>query len=87
MIWQLQDTKARFSEVVQRAKRDGPQTVTLRGERAAVVLSAEDYDRLAGGEANFVEALLDGPAWPDALVGAINDRSIDLPRDERGDHW
>jgi prevent-host-death family protein len=44
MDWPLQDAKNRFSEVVQRARREGPQTVTLRGERAAVVLSAADYD-------------------------------------------
>jgi prevent-host-death family protein len=81
MIWQLQDAKARFSEVVQRARRDGPQTVTLRGERAAVVLSAEDYDRLAGGAGSFVEALLEGPDWPDTIVDAINDRDRGLPRD------
>jgi prevent-host-death family protein len=44
MDWSLQDAKNRFSEVVRRARREGPQTVTLRGERAAVVLSAADYD-------------------------------------------
>ena len=48
MDWHLQDAKNNFSKVVQRARTEGPQTVTLRGERAAVVLSAEDYDRLAG---------------------------------------
>ena len=47
MNWPLQDAKNRFSEVVKRARAEGPQTVTLRGARAAVVLSAEDYDRLA----------------------------------------
>jgi prevent-host-death family protein len=46
MDWSLQDAKNRFSEVVRRARREGPQTVTLRGERAAVVLSAADYDAL-----------------------------------------
>ena len=46
MEWQLQDAKNRFSELVQRARKDGPQIVTLRGERAAVVLSAEAFDAL-----------------------------------------
>jgi prevent-host-death family protein len=50
MNWHLQDAKNNFSKVVQRARGEGPQTVTLRGERAAVVLSAEDYDRLSGKE-------------------------------------
>jgi prevent-host-death family protein len=81
MNWQLQEAKARFSEVVQRARTEGPQTVTLRGERAAVLVSAADYDRLTGGEMNFVDALLEGPAWPDELVETINNRVKDLPRD------
>ena len=38
MEWQLQDAKNRFSKVVQKARQEGPQVVTLRGERAAVIL-------------------------------------------------
>jgi antitoxin Phd len=44
--WKLQDAKARFSEVVRAARLYGPQRVTVRGESAAVVISAEDYARL-----------------------------------------
>jgi prevent-host-death family protein len=44
--WKLEDAKARFSEVVRRAQEEGPQTVTVRGQRRAVVLAAEEYDRL-----------------------------------------
>lgn len=44
--WQLQEAKARFSALVREAVEDGPQTITVRGRRAAVILSAEDYDRL-----------------------------------------
>jgi antitoxin Phd len=45
--WKLQDAKARFSEVIRAARMHGPQRVTIRGENAAVVISAEDYARLA----------------------------------------
>ncbi len=45
--WKLEDAKARFSEVVRRAHEQGPQSVTVRGRRAVVILDAEDYDRLA----------------------------------------
>jgi len=48
--WALQDAKARFSEVVRAAKKE-PQTITLRGEEAAVVVSAEEYRRLKGRSA------------------------------------
>jgi antitoxin Phd len=46
--WQLQDAKARFSEVVRRAVEQGPQHVTVNGEERAVVVSAQEYDRLVG---------------------------------------
>ncbi len=45
--WQLQDAKARFSQLFRRARDEGPQRVTRHGKDAVVVLSAEQYDRLA----------------------------------------
>jgi antitoxin Phd len=44
--WQLQDAKARFSELVRAAQTDGPQTVTVRGEPAVVVVSQRQYRSL-----------------------------------------
>jgi prevent-host-death family protein len=75
MEWQLQDAKNRFSELVQRARKEGPQIVTLRGERAAVVLSAETFDALTADRPSLVEHLLSGPAWPDDLVETVNTRA------------
>ena len=45
--WKLQDAKAHFSQVVREARQQGPQRVTLHGQDAVVILSAEDYERLA----------------------------------------
>jgi prevent-host-death family protein len=44
MEWQLQQAKAKFSELVQKAIDDGPQTVTRHGKPTVVVLSAEQFD-------------------------------------------
>ena len=44
--WKLQDAKARFSEVVRRARTEGPQRVTTRGHDAVVVIAADELDRL-----------------------------------------
>ena len=41
--WKLQDAKARFSEVVDRALRDGPQLVTRHGENAVVIVAYRDF--------------------------------------------
>ena len=43
--WSLQDAKNRFSGVVEAAQRK-PQTVTKHGKPAAVVVAADEYDRL-----------------------------------------
>src|ERR1700739_4706685 len=45
--WKLQDAKPHFSQVVREARERGPQRVTVHGRDAVVVLSAEDYARLA----------------------------------------
>ena len=44
--WQLQEAKARLSELVKSAQQKGPQQITVHGKPAAVVLSCTDYDRL-----------------------------------------
>jgi prevent-host-death family protein len=61
--WQLQDAKARFSEVVRLAKQEGPQHVTVHGREEVVVIGADDFRRLAGertGKA-LVDAMQQSP--------------------------
>jgi prevent-host-death family protein len=48
--WKLEDAKARFSEVVRRARAEGPQRVTVRGRPAVVVVDADDFDRIASAK-------------------------------------
>jgi prevent-host-death family protein len=45
--WKLEDAKARFSEVVRHAREEGPQRVSVRGHDAVVVMSVEEFERLA----------------------------------------
>lgn len=44
--WQLQNAKARFSEVFRLARSHGPQRITRHGSEAVVVVPAEEFDRL-----------------------------------------
>ena len=44
--WQLQEAKAKLSEVIEVAAKNGPQTITQRGVETAVVLSIEEWRRL-----------------------------------------
>lgn len=56
-IWKLEDAKARFSEVVRRARKEGPQHVTVRGQDSVVIISTEELARLnaPAPEKPFVE--------------------------------
>ncbi len=45
--WRLEVAKAKFSELVRRARSEGPQRVTYRGADAVVILAIEEYERLA----------------------------------------
>jgi antitoxin Phd len=65
-VWQLQDAKNKFSELVERAAEGEAQVVTKRGKRAAVLVSAEEYARLKGQESgapavDFIQHILSAP--------------------------
>ena len=75
MNWHLQDAKNNLSKVVQKAIDEGPQTVTLRGKPAAVIVSADEYDRLKAGKKTLVDHILSGPEWPDEMIEEVNRRS------------
>jgi prevent-host-death family protein len=61
--WQLQEAKARFSEVVRRAKQEGPQHVTVHGREEVVIVGADEFRRLAGEQSGrvLVEAMQASP--------------------------
>ena len=61
MAWQLQEAKQRFSELVARARSEGPQRVTRHGRDAVVVVAAEEYDRLAGEEPDLLAFIRSAP--------------------------
>ncbi|GMR11368.1 MAG: hypothetical protein BMS9Abin28_2199 [Anaerolineae bacterium] len=71
-VWQLQEAKNRFSQLVNRALAEGPQVVTRRGEEVVVVLSKDDYSKLQQSRSSLLEFFRESP-----LVGA----KLDLARD------
>lgn len=44
--WQLQDAKNRLSELVRKAREEGPQTITVRGDDAVVVIAADQFRKI-----------------------------------------
>ena len=61
MRWQLQEAKQRFSELIRQARSKGPQVVTRHGKDVAVVVSIDEYRRLAGDKPDFKQFLLAAP--------------------------
>ena len=62
-VWQVQEAKNRFSELMERAVSDGPQTVTRHG-RAVVRVVAVAPDEAAvkhAADDGFVAYLLNSP--------------------------
>jgi prevent-host-death family protein len=59
--WQLQDAKNRFSEIVNKALRDGPQVVTRHGKKTVVIMSVEKYQSLVRPEVNIVDFFQESP--------------------------
>jgi prevent-host-death family protein len=45
MSWTVAEAKAKFSELVEQARVEGPQTITRNGRRAVVVVAAEEWER------------------------------------------
>lgn len=56
--WQVQDAKARFSELLDAAINNGPQVVTRRGIETAVLVPIEEWRRLQDSARPSVKALL-----------------------------
>jgi prevent-host-death family protein len=61
--WQLQEAKARLSEVIKKAAKEGPQSITVHGEPTAVLLSSEEYERLKHPRGSFVEFMRRSPLY------------------------
>lgn len=61
--WQLQEAKARLSEVIRQAAEVGPQTITMRGEPAAVVVSKNEYERLKRPRESFIDFMRNSPLY------------------------
>ena len=76
MLWQVQDAKQRFSELLRTAQAEGPQIVTRHGEEIAVVINIVEYRHLRGEVADFKDYLRSGPDFDDLEL----ERSPELPR-------
>jgi prevent-host-death family protein len=83
--WQLQEAKAKFSELFDRAVNEGPQVVTRRNKEAVVVIPEAEFRKLAEGPAKpapgMLETLLKCPKGPALKIERDpKDSVLNLPR-------
>ncbi len=76
--WQLQEAKNKFSNLVEKAQKIGPQVVTKHGKDAVVVLSIEEYNKLKKPKINLVSFFQNSPL---AKEKVLFERSNEKPRD------
>lgn len=60
-IWQLQDAKAKLSELVKQVLSSGPQGISLRGVLEVVLMSRKDYEKITGQKSSFVKLMRNSP--------------------------
>ncbi len=59
--WTVAEAKSKFSEMIERARSEGPQTITRNGREAAVVVGAEEWQRKTKRRGNLAEFLATSP--------------------------
>lgn len=59
--WTVAEAKAKFSEVIERAETQGPQTVTRHGRTAAVIVAADEWERRTRRIGNLAEFFASSP--------------------------
>ncbi len=79
-VWQLQEAKNKFSRLVEKARKNGPQIVTKHGREAVVVLSFEEYQKMVSPQCDLVEFFRKSPLRETGIdFSAL--RTKDLPRE------
>lgn len=73
--WQMQEAKARMSEVVKRAQNQ-PQEITLHGKSVAVVISRETFDRLSQSQDSLVDFMRRSPLYGADDITFERDQSL-----------
>jgi len=59
--WQLQEAKARFSELVNEVIEDGYQTITKNGRPVAVIISHDEFQKFTTPKKKLGEFLSESP--------------------------
>jgi prevent-host-death family protein len=59
--WTVAEAKAKFSEVIDKAQSDGPQTITRNGRTTAVIVAAEEWEKKTKRKGTLADFLAASP--------------------------
>jgi len=76
--WQLQEAKAKFSEVINEAIQHGPQIITKHGVETALLISVDDYKKVNKKDLKISQFFQNSPI---ANIDLDLKRSQDTPRE------
>ncbi len=82
--WQLQEAKAKFSQLVKAAEK-APQEITVHGRPTAVLMSMSEYERMASANdsSDISKPGTMGAFWELARKGELfEDEELEFPRDK-----
>jgi len=77
-VWQLQEAKNKFSQLVEKAQYEGPQFVTRHGKETVVVISVEEYQKIVKPKSNLFNFIQSSPL---SKVSLIIERDKSMARD------
>ena len=69
--WTVAQAKAKFSEVIDKAQSEGPQTITRNGRKTVIVVSAEEWERRARRQGTLADFFASSP---------LRDSGLDIER-------
>ncbi len=73
--WTVAEAKAKLSELIERTRADGPQTITRHGKAAVVLVSAEEWARKTRRTGNLADFLAASP---------LRDSGLEVEREPDG---
>jgi len=59
--WGIAEAKARFSEMIERALSEGPQTITRNGRKTVIVVAADEWARRSRRQGSLAEFFASSP--------------------------
>jgi prevent-host-death family protein len=71
--WQLQEAKAKLSELVKLTLQRGPQGISVRGKEECIIISKHDYEKLKGQKKDFLTFVEHSP---------LKNVNLDVSRDK-----